>query len=348
MFGAACDRLCFGGDSHTNKGIMEPAMELMEQEMGLREKSRSTVLDAMIDFTGGTIGGIVTVYVGQPLDTVKVKMQTFPTLYGNAVQCFIKTFKQDGIARGLYAGTVPSLAANVSENAVLFCFYGMCQKIVSFVTGTQSVEVMSPLENAVSGGMAAFFSSFALCPTELIKCRLQAMREMATRGQQEGGLERLKIGPFGLTREILKSEGILGLYKGLTSTFMREMPGYFFFFGGYEISRHLLTPAGKKKDEIGALRTVVCGGIGGVSLWVAIFPADVCKSRIQVQSVAGTKPPTFLQMFFGILRNEGIGALYKGLGPTVVRTFPATGALFLAYETTKKYGNSLADYLSGG
>lgn len=58
-------------------------------------------------------------------------------------------------------------------------------------------------------------------------------------------------GPFGLTREILKSEGILGLYKGLTSTFMREMPGYFFFFGGYEISRHLLTPAGKKKDEIG-------------------------------------------------------------------------------------------------
>lgn len=31
-------------------------MELMEQEMGLREKSRSTVLDAMIDFTGGTIG----------------------------------------------------------------------------------------------------------------------------------------------------------------------------------------------------------------------------------------------------------------------------------------------------
>lgn len=80
-------------------------------------------------------GGIVTVYVGQPLDTIKVKMQTFPTLYGNAVQCFIKTFKQDGIARGLYAGTVPSLAANVSENAVLFCFYGMCQKIVSFVTG---------------------------------------------------------------------------------------------------------------------------------------------------------------------------------------------------------------------
>ena len=80
-------------------------------------------------------GGIVTVYIGQPLDTVKVKMQTFPTMYRNALDCFMKTFRQDGIARGLYAGTVPSLAANVSENAVLFCAYGMCQKVVALATG---------------------------------------------------------------------------------------------------------------------------------------------------------------------------------------------------------------------
>ena len=83
----------------------------------------------------------MTVYVGQPLDTVKVKLQTFPAMYRNALDCFVKTFRQDGIARGLYAGTVPSLAANVSENAVLFCFYGMCQKVVAFATGKWLVIV---------------------------------------------------------------------------------------------------------------------------------------------------------------------------------------------------------------
>ena len=31
-------------------------MELVEQEMGVREKSRSTAIDALVDFTGGTIG----------------------------------------------------------------------------------------------------------------------------------------------------------------------------------------------------------------------------------------------------------------------------------------------------
>ena len=33
---------------------------------------------------------------------------------------------------------------------------------------------------------------------------------------------------------------------------------------------------------------------------------------------------------------SGFLALYKGLGPTVLRTIPATAMLFLAYETTKK------------
>jgi len=60
------------------------------------------------------VGGTASVYVGQPLDTVKVKMQTFPTLYRNAWQCFMTTLRQEGVAHGLYAGTVPSLAAQVS------------------------------------------------------------------------------------------------------------------------------------------------------------------------------------------------------------------------------------------
>ncbi len=132
-------------------------------------------------------------YVGQPLDTVKVKMQTFPTLYNNAMYCTLQTFKQDGLVRGLYAGTIPSLAAQISENSVLFCFYGICQKLVASACSVPTVQKLTPLENAIAGSGAAFFSSFTLCPTELIKCRLQAMREMATLGQLEGGLDRLKM-----------------------------------------------------------------------------------------------------------------------------------------------------------
>ncbi|TMW40893.1 hypothetical protein DOY81_014026, partial [Sarcophaga bullata] len=81
-----------------------------------------------IDFTAGSLGGALQVYVSQPLDTVKVKQQAFPKLYKNMFDCFLKTYRQDGIYRGLYAGSIPAVIANVAENSVLFAAYGGCQK----------------------------------------------------------------------------------------------------------------------------------------------------------------------------------------------------------------------------
>lgn len=49
------------------------------------------------------------------------------------------------------------------------------------------------------------------------------------------------ITPFQLTKQILRTEGVPGLFRGLTSTMMREMPGYFCFFGSYEGTREFLT-----------------------------------------------------------------------------------------------------------
>jgi len=191
---------------------------------------------------------------------------------------------------------------------------------------------MGPIWHASSGFLAGFFSSLTLCPTELVKCRLQAMREMATLNPSSSQPSVANVGPWSLCKQIFKDEGFKGFFHGLTSTFAREMPGYFFFFGGYEVSRYLLTPKGKTKDDIGPVRTVVCGGIGGVILWTVIFPTDVVKSRIQINKLNISMIACMRQ----IAKNEGILALYNGLLPTVVRTFPATGALFLAYETTKK------------
>ena len=47
-------------------------------------------------------------------------------------------------------------------------------------------------------------------------------------------------------------------------------------------TRGLLAAPGQSKDDIGPLRTVVSGGVAGVTLWTIIFPADVIKSRLQV------------------------------------------------------------------
>ena len=54
-----------------------------------------------------------------------------------------------------------------------------------------------------------------------------------------------------MTMQIIREDGFLGLFRGMTSTLAREVPGYFFFFGGYELCRYALTPKGKTVDDIG-------------------------------------------------------------------------------------------------
>lgn len=173
------------------------------------------------------------VYVGQPLDTIKVKMQTFPHLYKNMFHCFAETYKKDGIYKGLYAGTLPALIANVAENSVLFLGYGFCQKLMTHLTNTKNISDLSVLSNATAGFLASSLSSLALCPTELVKCKLQAMREVQKK-QSIKGIKFKHIGPGTLTAQIIRNEGLVALFNGLGATMLREMPGYFFFFGGYE------------------------------------------------------------------------------------------------------------------
>ncbi|CAG2118327.1 unnamed protein product [Medioppia subpectinata] len=181
----------------------------------------------------------------------------------------------------------------------------------------------------MAGFFAAFFSSFTLCPTELIKCKLQALRETGV---------VTNIGSVQLTRQILRDEGIPGMFRGLSSTMAREMPGYFCFFGGYELAKNVLRKD-PEEQNIGLVKTILAGGFGGICLWTSIFPFDVVKSRIQIES----SRDKLVTVLMRIVRTEGVRGLYSGLTPTLLRTFPSTGALFVAYEYTKETLTAVVD-----
>ncbi|KAG9491974.1 hypothetical protein GDO78_000471 [Eleutherodactylus coqui] len=275
-------------------------------------------------------GGTACVLTGQPFDTAKVKMQTFPNLYRGLIDCGTKTYKQVGF-RGFYKGTSPALLANIAENSVLFMSYGFCQRVVRRIVGLEDNATLSDVQNAAAGSFASIFAALVLCPTELVKCRLQAMHELQVSGKIVHGQNTV----WSVVKGIVKHEGPLGFYQGLTSTICREMPGYFLFFGGYELSRSFFASGGKSKDELGPIALMISGGFGGIALWLAVYPVDCVKSRIQVLSITG-KQAGFMRTCANIVKNEGILALYSGLKPTLIRAFPANGALFLAYEYSRK------------
>ncbi|XP_034156777.1 solute carrier family 25 member 15b isoform X2 [Pangasianodon hypophthalmus] len=242
-------------------------------------------VQAVIDLSAGAIGGMACVFSGQSLDTVKVKMQSFPSLYRGFLHCLVSTYRQVGI-RGLYRGTTPALMANMGENSVLFMCYGFCQEMVRRVCGLDRSAALSSVWSVI--------------------------------------------------KSIMKAEGPSGFFQGLTPTIAREVPGYFCFFGAYEFCRSVFSKRLQcSKDDIGGVPTMLSGGVGGACLWLVIYPMDCVKSRIQVMSMTQSQAG-FYKTFTHIFRTEGVRALYSGLTPTMIRTFPANGALFLGYEASRK------------
>ena len=130
-------------------------------------------MDNVAELTAGGLGGFACVITGQPFDTIKVKLQTYPSQFKTPMQAFRKTLTQVGFL-GMYAGCSPAIVSNIAENAVLFLCYGSCQRAVKWLTGVRSTEDLTVFQQACSGSLASVLSSIAITPPERVKCILQA------------------------------------------------------------------------------------------------------------------------------------------------------------------------------
>ena len=75
-------------------------------------------------FAMGGLAGLITVYVTQPLDTVKTRMQSIEarSLYGNSFKCASMIFKQEGMLT-FWSGALPRLARLVMSGGIVFTMY---------------------------------------------------------------------------------------------------------------------------------------------------------------------------------------------------------------------------------
>lgn len=128
------------------------------------------------DLSAGTVAGVCQLLVGHPFDTIKVKLQAQPNplpgqppLYTGALDAVRKTVAAEGAA-GLYAGIGPPLATVAVFNAVLFTARGQMEALLREEPGKD----LTIGQSFIAGAGAGLAVSFVACPTELVKCRLQA------------------------------------------------------------------------------------------------------------------------------------------------------------------------------
>nr|GMC80876.1 mitochondrial carnitine/acylcarnitine carrier-like protein [Ipomoea batatas] len=292
--------------------------------------------DVAKDLTAGTVGGVAQLICGHPFDTIKVKLQSQPAplpgqapKYSGAMDAVRQTIAAEG-PRGLYKGMGAPLATVAAFNALLFTVRGQMETLVRSEPGAR----LTVSQQIICGAGAGTAVSFLACPTELIKCRLQAQSVLAVAGGDVVAAVKYS-GPMDVVRHVLRSEGgTMGLFKGLVPTLAREVPGNAAMFGVYEAIKQYLA-GGQDTAGLGRGSLIVAGGLAGASYWVSVYPTDVIKSVIQVDDYKNPKFSGSFDAFKKILASEGVKGLYKGFGPAMARSVPANAACFLAYEVTR-------------
>lgn len=84
-----------------------------------------------------------------------------------------------------------------------------------------------------------------------------------------------------------------------------------------------------KREGIGALKVALYGGLAGEALWIASYPFDVIKSKMQSDGFGDKQVyKSMRDCFAKTWRAEGAIGFWRGIGPTLLRAMPVSGGTF--------------------
>lgn len=275
------------------------------------------------EFFSATIGSICCCYTGQPFDTVKVRMQTDPANFGTVYKSTISILRNEGIP-AFWKGAVPTAMGMAAENAMAFGVNEALKRAFPDEKEGQKKhenERPSLLKPFLMGAITGCCSAIVLLPSEVIKCKLQMVQGANTTSQY-------------IMSQMQQKQGRFASYCiGLEAQLARDASFYAVFFGGYEMFCYLFRTYVPSMPE--ELNYFVSGGFAGMLGWTVAMPLDVPKTNVQASystKVIGSYIPEMKRIY----QQRGLSGLYSGLGPTLIRAFPANAALFLGVEMSRK------------
>lgn len=289
------------------------------------------------DTLSGLAGAIALTAAGTPFDVVKIRLQLQQT--PQSPYTILRGILASEGVFSLWRGALAGLSSALVENAVVFTAN---KSITRWVAGDRSSSDLSFAQHAFIGGISGCFSATAICPAEVIKCRLQAARA-GSPGSAPASARSIVISLF-------KHEGPTALFSGLTPLLMRDVPFNTLFFGSYRVFCALWDwssarwsmqqgPGGEAESgesgSPGQVQAFMCGGFAGMAAWSVIFPFDTIKSRMQTAGPEGSAVST-VSVARQVWREGGARALYRGYSAAVSRAFPANAALFWGVETADR------------
>ncbi|KAI1441589.1 mitochondrial carrier [Annulohypoxylon stygium] len=293
--------------------------------------AKGGALDTAKDLFAGAAGGIAQVLIGQPFDIVKVRLQT-STAYNSALDAASSIYAKEG-ALAFYKGTLTPLLGIGACVSIQFGAFGWARR--AFEASNASAHPKGSKELGygqyfAAGAFAGVANSVISGPIEHVRIRLQT---------QPHGAQRLYSGPLDCVRKLSAHEGVLkGLYRGEAVTIWREAFAYGTWFLTFEYLMNLDAARNKvQRSEVPAYKVAFYGGLAGEALWLASYPFDVVKSKMQTDGFGkGMKYKTMRDCFGQTWAKEGARGFWKGIGPTLLRAMPVSAGTFAVVEATMR------------
>ncbi|XP_021743909.1 mitochondrial substrate carrier family protein ucpB-like isoform X1 [Chenopodium quinoa] len=172
-----------------------------------------------------------------------------------------------------------------------------------------------------TSGVSVAIATTVTHPLDVLKVRLQ-MQLVGQRGPLTG------LGH--IFTQILNKEGFSALYLGLTPALTRSVLYGGLRLGLYEPSKYVCEVA---FESTNLFVKIVAGGFAGSFATAMTNPTEVLKVRLQMNS--GTKVGA-ISLMRKIASEEGITALWKGVGPAMARAASLTASQLATYDESKR------------
>lgn len=305
--------------------LAQPVEEEVDGKARKKAKKRGLKLKIKIGnphlrrLVSGAIAGAVSRTCVAPLETIRTHLMVGSN--GDSMtEVFQSIMKAEGWT-GLFRGNFVNVIRVAPSKAIELFAFDTAKK---FLTPKADESPKTPFPpSLVAGALAGVSSTLCTYPLELIKTRLTIEKDV-----YDNFLHCFI--------KIVREEGPSELYRGLTPSLIGVVPYAATNYYAYDTLRKLYKKT-FKQEEISNIATLLIGSAAGAISSTATFPLEVARKQMQAGAVGGRQVyKNVFHALYCIMEKDGIGGLYKGLGPSCIKLMPAAGISFMCYEACKK------------
>ncbi|KAF2874771.1 mitochondrial carrier domain-containing protein [Massariosphaeria phaeospora] len=188
---------------------------------------------------------------------------------------------------------------------------------------------------AGAGAVAGLVSRFVIAPLDVIKIRLQLQVHSLSDPPSLRGIHGpVYRGTLGTLKQILREEGLRGLWKGNIPAEAMYLTYGSVQFSAYTSMSHLLDAIPQQYRLPDSVNSFISGAAAGACATTATYPLDLLRTRFAAQGPDRVYA-SLVESVRHIAKHEGPTGFFRGLGAGVSQIVPYMGLFFAGYEALK-------------